>query len=156
MKFSKRLFTIMLSLVLCLSSNVFTAFATEATAPVDYVVASATEENVAIAPYSNNYNSVWVPAGVTSGSFRIEKTFNGTGNITFKARSDKTSTSVNMCLSMFNKESTMSITGWVTVPATDTDIRPTETCESQYNYYVHYKFPNGNPNGTFLMCWIYG
>ncbi len=150
MKKRKGLLSFMLTLALCLSLCNVTVFAAE-----DVNNVSNSAENVAVAADVIDYSSAWVPAGVTEGSFRIEKTFSGTGRITFKARSDNSSTRPRMCLSMFNMGATMSLTGWIDVPATDTDIYPTSTVDGKYNLYVHYEFPNGNPNGTFLMCWIY-
>lgn len=83
----------------------------------------------------------------------------GVGHITFKARSDNSSGSVNMCLSPYSSidmGDTMGITTYVKVPTNDTEVKPEETVETEKTWYVHYEFKDGNPKGTFLMCWIYG
>lgn len=155
MKLSKRFTSLFMAFVMCLSMTSFTAFAAEE-APV-MAVASADEASE-IMPRTNDYASCWVPAGETSGYFTINKTFSGDGGVTFKARSDNTSVKVDMKVSKSNNpdnDFTIS-TGWVTVPANDTEKKPDDTVGSSGTFYVHYKINSGNPNGTFLMCWIYG
>lgn len=121
--------------------------------------AAETENEPQVASDGIDYACLLVPAGTTKGVFEIEKTFSGTGHITFKARSSNTSQFVNMCLSPYSSitmGASMSITGWVSVHTTDTDYYPINTVSGSGKYYVHFEFTSGeNPYGVFLMCWIY-
>lgn len=149
MKKIKRLLSVVLLMALCLTLCNFTVFAAENTTPVD---------NSDVTVNATDYDSVWVPAGVTSGVFQIKKTFSSNGRVTFKARSTNTSKTVRMCVSQYASEDMgeqMNLTGVMTVPTNETEVKPTRTIAGTGNFYVHYSFPNGNPDGTFLMCWIY-
>lgn len=159
MKMKKRFIVILVIVAMCLGMMSISAFAAETTKENETVVLFENRDDTDIMPYSNDYDSVWVPAGTTKGVFSIKKTFKGVGHITFKARSDNSSGSVNMCLSPYSSidmGDTMGITTYVKVPTNDTEVKPEETVETEKTWYVHYEFKDGNPKGTFLMCWIYG
>lgn len=147
MRKSKRILSLILALAMCFCMTSVTAFAAEV------------EHEPQVVSDGMDYACLWVPAGTTKGVFEIEKTFSETGHITFKARSSNTSRFVNMCLTRHSSTTmgaSMSITGWVSVDTDDTDHYPANVVEGTGKYYVQFEFPaSGNPNGVFLMCWIY-
>lgn len=156
MKMTKRFVALLMALAMCVGVMPMSAFAADSPEFAENEKILEYEEEAGIVPYSNDYASAWIPAGQKEGYFTIDKSFIGEGHITYKARSDADVT-VNMCVSQYDWGSDlMSITGFMTIKTDDQEYKPDKTVASKRTYYVHYKFPNGNPDGTFLMCWIYG
>lgn len=170
---SKRFFTFILAVIMCMSMCAVTAFAAEQSTnntemaeilnnlPEDanilyqdkeIVVYESNEPVVADNP-TMDYACEWVPAGETMGDYPITKTFAGTAHITFKARSDASATTVQMTL-FRNSNLTDGVTT-ATVRANDQDVHVTGTVDAMKNYYVSYQLITTNPEGVFLMTWFY-
>lgn len=148
MKRIKGLLFVLLALVLCLTTSNITAFATETTD-------SPAETSVKKSADSMAYDSAWIPAGTTEGYFPITKDFSGAANVTFKARSANTSVKVRMKLCV-GQNKWNPRTAVAEGSTNEVEFYPSDVnISSEMTYYVYYEFPYGNPDGTFLMCWIY-
>lgn len=170
---SKRFFTFILAVIMCMSMCAITAFAAEqptnntemaeilSNLPEDanilyqdeeIVVYESNEPVVADNP-TMDYACQWVPAGEYNGSYTITKTFAGTAHITFKARSDASATSVQM--SLFRNSALTDGVTTATVTANDQDVHVVATVDAMKDYYVSYQLRTTNPKGVFLMTWFY-
>lgn len=148
MKRINGLFSVMLALVLCLTMSSITAFAAENT---NFTEKTSVERSVD----SMAYDSAWIPAGTTEGYFPITKDFSGDAGVTFKARSTNTSVKVRMKLCVAQNKWNPR-TAVAEGSTNEVEFYPSDVnISSEMTYYVHYEFPYGNPDGTFLMCWIY-
>lgn len=148
MKRLKGLLSVLLILVLCLTMSGVTAFAAETTDVPEVVSIERSTNSMA-------YDSAWIPAGTTEGYFPIKKDFSGNASVTFKARSSNTSVKVRMKLCVgenkWNSRSAVAEGSTNEIEFYPSDLN----ISSEMTYYVYYEFPYGNPEGTFLMCWIY-
>lgn len=149
MKHSKRILSVLLVMAMCLTMSGVTVFAAEITAVPE-------GENVEMSVDSSmSYGHSWVPAGTTSGYFAIKKDFSGAAKVTFKARSSNQNVKVRMQLYADDTQ-TMPRTNLCELYTNDNDYYPSNpNVSTEKTYYVFYSFPYGNPDGTFLMCWIY-
>lgn len=167
MKYTKKFTALVMSLILMLSLSM-TAFAastepeTNANLPADAVVLYQDEDVTVyrsesqakadgISPRAMDYAYAWVnPSDKQSGSFNIEKTFSGTGHVTFKVESSNGGAYAQMTL----ERGVLPISA--TVQASNPDgVEMESTVSGKGTSKIQYLCYN-NTDGMRLMCWIYG